>query len=93
MRSVISKENSVATRARPKRYVLLSVFSLIPSFRYSPRKPDRTGPNHDRLNVMISPLKALEERESSFEVRLMQADKNNQSFNEKCSVCGQGNGV
>ncbi len=57
---VIRSERSVATRARPKIEGLLSVFSLIPSYRYSPPKRDRTGPNHDRLNTMMIPLvKAL----------------------------------
>ena len=64
MTSVVRTERRVATRARPKIDVLLSVCSLIPSYRYSPPKRDRTGANHDRLNIMISVVKALKDRES-----------------------------
>ena len=57
---VIRSENSVAIRARPKIDGLLSVVSLIPSYRYSLPKRDRPGLNHDRLNIIIfSAVKAL----------------------------------
>lgn len=60
MTIVIKSEKSVATRARPKIDGLLSAFSLIPSYRYSPPKRDRTGLNHDRLSIMmLSLVKAL----------------------------------
>ena len=58
--TVIRSEKSVAIRARPKIDGLLSVVSLIPSYRYSPPKRDRLGLNHDRLNIIIfSVVKAL----------------------------------
>ena len=64
---VIRSERSVATRARPKIEGLLSVFSLIPSYRYSPPNRDRTGVNHDRLNIMTtSPVNAFKEGEKGF---------------------------
>ena len=57
---VIRSEKRVATRARPMIDGLLSEVSLIPSYRYSPPKRDRTGLNHDRLNIMMfSLVKAL----------------------------------
>ena len=64
MTSVIRREKRVAIRARPKIDVLLSVCSLTPSYRYSPPKRDRTGANHDRLNIIISLAKALKNGES-----------------------------
>ena len=57
---VIRSEKSVAIRARPKIDGLLSVVSLIPSYRYSPPKRDRSELNHDRLNIiMFSVVEAL----------------------------------
>ena len=57
---VIRSKKSVAIRARPNIDGLLSVVSLIPSYRYSPPKRDRTGLNHDRLNnIMFSVVKTL----------------------------------
>ena len=56
MTMVIRSEKSVATRARPKIEGLLSAFSRIPSYRYSPPKRDRTGLNHDRLNIIVFSL-------------------------------------
>lgn len=64
MTSVIRTERRVATRARPKIDALLSVCSLIPSYRYSPPKRDRTGVSHDRLNIIISLAIALKDGES-----------------------------
>lgn len=59
--TVIRSEKSVAIRARPKIDGLLSVVSLIPSYRYSPPKRDRPGLNHERLKIIIvSVVKALE---------------------------------
>lgn len=56
MTIVIRSEKRVATRARPNIDGILSDFSLIPSYRYSPPKRDRTGFNHDRLNIMMLSL-------------------------------------
>lgn len=69
MTTVIRSEKIVATRARPKIDGLLSDFSLIPSYRYSPPKRDRIGFNHDRLNIMIfSLVKVLGNEERRFYV-------------------------
>ena len=74
MTVVISNDRSVATQARPKIDGLLSVFSLGPSYRYSPRKRERMGPSHDRfINMMISLVKALMTGESCLEMRVLRA--------------------
>ena len=57
MTVVIRSDKSVATRARPKIDGLLSA---IFSYLYSPPNRDRTGVNHDRLNIMMaSPVDAF----------------------------------
>ena len=75
MTIVIRSEKSVATRARPKIDGLLSDFSLIPSYRYSPPRRDRTRFNHDRLNVIIfSLVEVLENQERRFYVNVLLAE-------------------
>ncbi len=78
---VIRSETSVATRARPKMDVLLSAFSLRPSYRYSPPKRDRTGLSHDRLNIMMIQLGwPLGNRERGTRVRVLIRDGSNGSL-------------
>ena len=92
MTIVIRSEKSVATRALPKIDGLLSVFSLIPSYRWSLPKRGRTGLNHDKLNVMtISLMKALKTEERRFSATASLADGGDGSFEDGSFACGQEN--
>ena len=94
MTTVTTNERSVATRARPKMNGLLSVFSLIPSYRYSPPKRDRTGPNHDRLNIMMNPPEQAHGNEDRcLEMKVLPAERSTGSLDNKNLACIQRNEV